>query len=76
MGSLIGGLYHAVCSLRDGTMYLDIHPQLCLMLLEVGGDLSAIHMTTFLSKGQGEQGDLAERIMLKNAHKEATDWGT
>ena len=74
-GSLLGALDHAVCSLRDGTMYLDIHPQLCLMLLEAGGDLSAVHMTTLLSKGQGEQRELAERIMLKNSHKKATDWG-
>ena len=75
VGSLLGALDHAVCSLRDGTMYLDIHPQLCFMLLEAGGDLSATHMTTLLSKGQGEQRELAERIMLKNSHKEATDWG-
>ena len=74
VGSLLGALDHAVCNLREGTMYLDIHPQLCLMLLEAGGDLSAVHMTTLLSNGQGEQRELAERIMLTNSHKEATDW--
>ena len=72
---LYGALDHAVCSMRDERMYLDIHPQLCLMLLEAGGDLSNRPMTTLLLEGQGEQGELVERIMSKNSHKEATDWG-
>ena len=38
-GNLFGALDHAVCIARDGDLYLDIHPQLCLMLLEAGGDL-------------------------------------
>ena len=72
---LYGALDHAVCSVRDQSMYFDIHPQLCLILLEAGGDLSAWPMTTLLQVGQGEHGELVERIMSKNSHKETTDWG-
>lgn len=75
MNQLYGALDHAVCSWRDGRMYLDIHPQLSLMLLEAGGDLSNTPMTTLLEVGQGEQGELVERIMSKNSYKETTDWG-
>ena len=74
---LCGALDYAVCSVLDGdgTLYLDIHPQLCLMLLEAGGDLSNVPMTTLLKVGQGEQGELVERIMSKNSHKGTSSWG-
>ena len=72
---LYGALDHAVCSVRDEEMYLDIHPQLCLILLEAGGDLSYIPMEILLVEGRGEQGELVERIMSRNCHKEATGWG-
>ena len=71
---LYGALDHAVCSVRDGRPYFEINPQLCLMLLEAGGDLSDMSMTLLL-EGHGEHGELIERIMSKNYHKEATDWG-
>ena len=69
---LYGALDHAVCRVDNEGVYLDIHPQLCLMLLEAGGDLSYDPMLFLLREGQGE---LVERIMSQNSHKEATDWG-
>ena len=38
---LDGALDHAVCSIRDDKMCLDIHPRLCLMLLEAGANISS-----------------------------------
>ncbi|KAM0803536.1 ankyrin repeat-containing domain protein [Usnea florida] len=70
--NLRGALDHAVCSVGDDGSYLDIHPQLCFMLLEAGGDLSRGPMQTLLEE---EQGELVERIMSENSHKETTEWG-
>ena len=72
---LKGALDHAICSVGDEGIYLDIHPQLCLMLLEAGGDLSCKPMHFLLQEGEGEQAELVERIMVKNSNKQATDWG-
>ena len=71
---LHGALDHAVCSVRDEGVYLDIHPRLCSMLLEAGGDLSGISMRTLLWEGKGEQGELVERIMSRSSHKETINW--
>ena len=74
LGRLYGALDHAVCILRDGDVYLDIHPQLSLVLLEAGGNISHFVMQRLLNKGREEQGELVERIMSKNSHKKTTTW--
>lgn len=68
---LDGALDHAVCSIRDDKMCLDIHPRLCLMLLEAGGNISSAPMMILIRE---EQGDLVELIMSKKAHEKAAEW--
>lgn len=70
--TLYGALDHAVCTIRNNTMNLDIHDQLCLMLLEAGGDLSCWPMELLI---QAEQGKFVELILSKKAQEKAANWG-
>ena len=68
---LHGALDHAVCTIRDGKMESDIHRQLCLMLLEAGGDLSWRAMEVLI---EAEQGEFVELIFSKMAQEKAANW--
>lgn len=68
---LHGALDHAVCTIRNNTMNLDIHDQLCLMLLEAGGDLSWRAMEVLI---EAEQGGFVELIFSKMAQEKAANW--
>ena len=69
--NLYGALDHAVCTIRNNVLHLDIHYQLCLVLLQAGGDLSYGPMEFLI---EAEQGEFVELILSKKAQEKAAKW--